>query len=63
MSTEVSRETTLLNTLVVTSLVGAMKSFDLGMSTEVIEEMTFLCKRPSTTRDGTNKRSFTRVST
>ena len=49
------RELTLLNTLVVTSLKGAMKSFNLGMATEVIEESTFLCKRPSASRDGTNE--------
>ena len=42
MSTEVSREMTLCHTLVVTSLKGAMKSFDLGMTTEMGEEITFL---------------------
>ena len=41
MSTEVYRESTLGHTLVVTSLKGAMKSFDLGMTTEVVEEITF----------------------
>ena len=42
VSTEVSRESTFLNTFVVTSLKGAMKSFNLGMTTEVVEEITFL---------------------
>ena len=37
-----SREIILRHTLVVTSLKGAMKSFDLGMTTEVVEESTFL---------------------
>ena len=32
---------TLCHTLVVTSLKGAMKSFNLGMATEVVEEITF----------------------
>ena len=36
-----SREITLCHTLVVTSLKGAMKSFNLGMSMEVVEEITF----------------------
>ena len=40
MSTKVFREITLRHTLVVTSLNGAMKSFDLGMTTEVVEETT-----------------------
>ena len=35
------RELTLRHTLVVTSLKGAMKSFDLGMTTEVVEKTTF----------------------
>ncbi len=35
------REITLRHALIVTSLKGAMKSFDLGMTTEVIEEMVF----------------------
>ena len=61
MSPKVSRECTLRHTLIVTSLKGAMKSCDLGMSTEVVEETSFLRKRPSTPRDGTNKWFCARV--